>query len=56
MYRRLESKPEKIEFKDDSAESECNCSCRTEKATDGEKKPDANLTANQLRLHYDING
>jgi hypothetical protein len=56
MYRRLEPKPAKIEAKDSKSEEECKCTCGTEKAVDGEKKPAANYTNNYLNEHFIING
>ena len=56
MYRRLESKPVKIEAKDSASEAECKCTCGTEKTADGDKQPAANFSINQLTEHMKING
>lgn len=56
MYRRLESKPEKIEAKDTNSEAECICNCGTTEVIDGKKQPKANTTTNTIGTHIKING
>lgn len=56
MYRRLESKPIKIEAQDAKTDADCVCTCGSEKAIDGEKKPEANTALNQMAAHIKING
>ena len=56
MYRRLESKPIKIEASDSKTEKACLCSCRSEKSEDGEKSPEAITATIQLGQELFVNG
>ncbi len=56
MYRRIESKPNKIMASESTPKDNCKCSCNLGNPKGDTEKPELNQAASYSAVYYDVTG
>ena len=56
MYRKLESRNDKLEAVERKTEGICHCACKGAQAKEGPPQPEVNLTGNKVALDSAVSG